>query len=695
MKAREVSLLVLLKNSPQFKIPIYQRTYSWTEAECAQLWDDIIRAGTDERINAHFVGSVVYIEEGLYQISSQHPVLVIDGQQRLTTVSLILEALARQLSAKEETIGEFSARKIRNYHLLNPEEGGERHFKLILTQTDKTSLLALLEQREPPEDESIRLLKNFQFFENKVKGIGDLRPLCQGLAKLMAVDIALSRGQDNPQLIFESMNATGLKLGQADLIRNFILMALEPEQQSRLYENHWRPMEVAFGQEAYAHHFDSFMRHYLTVRMGGDIPRIRDVYARFKEYSARRDGGVESLLEDIKIFAQYYCAIALKKEEEPRLADAFGDLRELKKDVAYPLLLELYHDYKQEKLGLDDFVCAIRLIESYIFRRAVCEMATNTLNTTFATFARNLDEDRYLESIRAHFQLLTGRRRFPGDKEFMDELKRRNSYNFKPKEYLLRKLENDGHERKEKVVIGEYTIEHIMPQNPDLSREWRNALGENWEEVHSSYLHTLGNLTLTGYNSEYSDHPFERKRDMEGGFRDSPILLNRGLGQLETWGETQIKERANRLTELALKVWRAPGLAEDVLGRHRPEPRTQQEYSIEDHRYLAGGVTRSLFDLLGKEILAIDPCVKQEYRKLYIAYKAETNFVDVIPQANQLRLIINLDFDELVDPKGIAKDVTNLGKWGNGNVELALTSEDEITYAMSLIRQAFEKQVGN
>ena len=273
MKATEAKFLKFLKQSPQFVIPIYQRTYSWTERECHQLWDDILRTGSNDAIAAHFTGSIVYIEKGLYQVSSHSPLLVIDGQQRLTTVMLILEALARRVGEGEPVDG-FSAKKLRSYYLLNPLEEGEHGFKLLLTQTDKQSLLALMQQKPQPAEPSLRITENFAFFEERVRGIGaDLTPLCKGLAKLMIVDISLSRDQDNPQLIFESMNSTGRALSQADLIRNFILMGLDNPQQTRLYEDHWRPMEVAFGQGAYDTNFDGFMRHYLTLKTNGENPK--------------------------------------------------------------------------------------------------------------------------------------------------------------------------------------------------------------------------------------------------------------------------------------------------------------------------------------------------------------------------------------------------------------------------------------
>lgn len=696
MKATEAKLLDFLKKSPQFVIPIYQRTYSWTERECRQLWDDILRTGRNDDIAAHFVGSIVYIEKGLYQVSSQSPLLVIDGQQRLTTVMLLLEALARRLGDTEPLDG-FSAKKLRSYYLLNPLEEGERGFKLLLTQTDKSSLLALVQQKAKPAEPSLRVTENFALFEEQVRALGDdLLPLCRGLAKLVIVDISLSRDQDNPQLIFESMNSTGRELSQADLIRNFILMGLEPAHQKRLYEEHWRPMEIAFGQEAYGSHFDSFMRHYLTLKTG-EIPNVKAVYEAFKAHARSADvaaAGVDALVADIHAYAGYYCAMALDQEADKQLAAAFRDLRELKVDVAFPFLLELYDDYVSARLDRAGFARAVRLIEAYVFRRAVCAIPTNSLNKTFATFGRALKKDRYLESIQAHLLGLPSYRRFPNDEEFKRELSTRDLYNFPRRSYWLRRLENHG--RKERVPVDEYTIEHILPQNENLSAKWREALGPNWQRVQETWLHTLGNLTLTGYNAEYSDRPFAEKRDMKGGFKESPLRLNEGLGALDAWDEAAIQARARQLAEHAAGVWAAPALSAEVLATYRPKTERTIGYSLDDHPHLAAtSPMRPLFEQFRNAVLALDPCVSEEILKLYVAYKAETNFVDVVPQKSRLRLSLNLHFHELHDPKRLAKDVTNLGRWGNGDVEVAMSAPEELPYVLGLVRQAFEKQMGN
>ena len=690
MKATEAKFLDFLKKSPQFIIPIYQRAYSWGDRECRQLWEDIIRTGQKEDVTAHFVGSIVYVEKGLYSVTSQTPLLVIDGQQRLTTVSLLLEALARSLGDEEPLEG-FSARKLRNYYLLNEYEAEEKRYKLLLSQTDKTTLIAFVDQAPLPKEQSIRISHNFELFEELIqKQNGQLEALCKGIAKLVIVDISLDREQDNPQLIFESLNSTGLELSQADLIRNYVLMGLEPKLQTKLYEQYWRPMELDFGQEGYASHFDTFMRHYLTVRTG-DIPNVRKVYEAFKKYS-RKIKSVEELVADIRTFARYYCAMALGSEEDSQLKTVFHDIRELKVEVAFPLLLELYHDYSEGNLDKAAFLKAARLVESYVFRRAICGIPTNSMNKTFATFSKSLKKDRYLESIEAHFLLLPSYRRFPRNEEFLRDVKTRDLYNFRSRSYWLRRLEN--HDRKERVAVDEYTIEHILPQNEKLSADWQSNLGDKWQQVQKEYLHTLGNLTLTGYNPELSDRSFIEKRDMKGGFADSPLRINQGLAQLEKWDESCINKRAGKLASQMATVWKAPELDPAILEAYKPK-KTAAKYTIDDHPHLASGAPRDLFEAFRRQVLAMDSCVSEDFLKLYVAYKAETNFVDVVPQAKRLRLSLNMPFPEIVDVKGICRDVTGLGRWGNGDVEIVLSSIDELPYVIGLVRQSLERQLGD
>jgi uncharacterized protein with ParB-like and HNH nuclease domain/predicted transport protein len=676
MRATEAKLLDFLKKSPQFVIPIYQRTYSWTEKECRQLWDDIFRAGSNTKIPVHFIGSIVYVDKADANVTTWEPLLVIDGQQRLTTVILLLAALAEQVGDTEPTEG-FSAKLIRGYYLRNPLEEGERVYKLLLSQTDKVSLTRILDEQAPPKDISVRVEANHSFFKQQLAANpGKIQIICEGLAKLMMVDVKLTRGIDNPQLIFESMNSTGKELSQADLIRNFVLMGQETSVQAMLYERYWRPMEQAFGQEAYTSHFDAFMRHYLTVKTG-DIPKLFEVYDAFKTYAgteAASAASLELLLKDLLAYSQYFCCIALNAEKDPGLKAAFHDLRELRVDVVYPLLLELYHDYTAGDLPKESLLGAVRLIEAYVFRRAVCRIPTNSLNKTFATISKEVDKLRYLESLQANFLRLPTYRRFPSNEEFARDFQVRDLYNNHNRSFWLRRMENAG--RKELVSMSEYTIEHILPQNEELQLSWQKALGPDWRKLQETWLHTAGNLTLTRYNSEYSDRPF--------------------LGQLEFWNVDAIGARAGKLAAEAVKIWAWPIVDPALLTEKKAANKgSKGSYTLKDHAHLLTGPMKAVFEALRTAILGLEPNVTEEFLKLYVAFKAETNFVDVVPQASRLRLTLNLRFNELDDPRKIGIDVTGKGRWGNGDVELVLETIDEIPYALALIRQALERQLGD
>ncbi len=686
MKATETNFLKFLKEPKQFVIPIYQRTYSWTLKQCQQLWHDIIRAAEDETISGHFLGSVVYIERGLYQVTSVPQLLIIDGQQRLTTLSLLLAALAKALEESGEKL-ETSRRKIESYFLFNNEEEGDARYKLLLTQSDKETFIRLIEDRELPDEKSRRIVENYEYFASQIRKRDiDLNSLYRGISKLIIVDISLDRDRDNPQLIFESLNSTGLDLSQADLIRNYVLMGLEPKEQEEIYKNYWYPMEQSFGQAGSNDLFDRFIRDYLTVKSrSGAIPNIRDVYSSFKSYlQKQKNTSIKDIVADIYRYSKYFVRLAFEKETDPEIKQALADINTLKVDVAYPFLLEIYEDYNQKLLTREEFISILRLVECYVFRRAICGLPTQGMNKNFAALSREIDKDNYLETVKIAFFRKDTYKRFPSDEEFRREFLVKDIYNFRSRNYLLRKLEN--HDRpKELVNVENYTIEHIMPQNLKLSQEWQAELGENWKEVQATYLHTIGNLTLTEYNSEYGDRPFLEKRNMKGGFADSPLHLNRMLAKLDHWSEREIQNRAEALADIAVKVWSFPSVEIDSKNLNSHEtPRS----SYEDYLH---GENLELFEELRKRILNLDASVREELKKQYIVYKTTTNFAYIEPKKSRLRLSLNIRAEEINDPKRLCKDVTNVSRWGKGDVEVGLSSLDQIDDVIFLVRQAFKK----
>ncbi len=685
MKADAIKLLDFIGKSQekQFVIPIYQRVYSWEKEQCEQLWDDIIKIGGNDKMNGHFIGSILYA-----RVDDTHssPLLIIDGQQRLTTITLLFIALRDHLSEEVEILEKFSRKKIENRYLINSDEKGDKKFKLILSEPDRDTLLSLIDKdRRKPSEPSLKIMENFKLFEEWIrKNTDKLETIFKGLDKLMVVEISLERGKDNPQLIFESMNSTGKDLTQTDLIRNYILMGLEPEKQEIFYKKYWRAMEEGFKQNETL--FNQFVRHYLTIKTR-EIPNINKVYEAFKRYQQERGIETEALLQDLQKYCGFFCQIVFKKEDDKDLNKALGFLVDLEMDVIYPLLLELYSDYSDGVLSKADFIPIIALIESYICRRTVCGLGANGLNKIFASFTKHIQKDEYLESLKAHFGYLTEKQRFPNNDEFKKLFITIDFYNFQKKKYFFERLEN--FERKERVYTHEYTTEHIMPKT--LEEEWKRDLGGNFQAIHDKYLHTIGNLTLTGYNTEYSNRSFQEKRDMEKGFKQSPLRLNQSLKDLESFGEKEIEKRANDLADWALKIWTYPKLDAETLEKYKPK-KEKKTYDLSSYKFSSH--SRELFDILRKEIKALDERIAEKFNQDYISYMFDKNFVDIVVQNKDLKLYLNMEFNELQDEKNLARDMINKGHLGNGDVEVKLETKEDIPYCLGLIKQALEKQMG-
>ncbi|GAA6901627.1 DUF262 and DUF1524 domain-containing protein [Helicobacter pylori] len=688
MKADVTPLLNFIKGNQenQLVIPIYQRLYSWEKEQCKQLWDDIIKIGGDDKMDGHFIGSILYVLDGITH--SDNTLLIIDGQQRLTTITLLFIALRDRLNDEYEFLEKFSHQKIQNDYLINSDKDGDKKFRLILSESDKDTLLSLIDKdRRKPSEPSSKIVENFKLFEEWVSNTDKLETIFKGLEKLMIVEIALEKGKDDPQLIFESMNSKGIELTQTDLIRNYIIMETEIEKREGFYNKYWRAMEEEFKQNK--KWFDRFVRHYLTIK-ARDTPNINKVYVALKDYRQKERIGIEDLLKDLQKYCGYFCRIVFKKEADKDLNKALGFLVDLEMDVVYPLLLDLYSDYSDGVLSKADFRRSIALIESYICRRAVCGLGTNSLNKVFPSFTRHIQKDEYFKSLEAHFGYLTEKQRFPNNDEFKDLFITIDFYSFQKRRYFFERLEN--FDRKERVYTHEYTVEHIMPKK--LTEEWERDLGENFQEIHDKYLHTIGNLTLTGYNPEYSNKSFQEKQGMEKGFKDSPLRLNQSLRDLESFGEEEIKKRANDLADLALKIWTYPKLDAETLEKYKPKKDKKENKVYDLSSYKFGSHSRELFDILNKEIKALDERITENFNQDYISYKFSKNFVDIVVQTKDLKLYLNMKFNELQDEKNLARDMTNKGHLGNGDIEVKLETKENIPYCLGLIKQALEKQMG-
>ena len=566
LQAGETTLNKLLNTSRQFIVPIFQRNYSWQKSQYEQLWFDILRASKFKEKQNHFIGSIVYIDMGTPAGRPQQ-LLLIDGQQRLTTISILLCAIKDYVQKFNLETKLINLAKIKNQFLYNSDEIDEDRYKLLLNVQDKETYIKLIDNTIFTVNKpATNIIKCYEFFyeriEDFIKQYGQIDEIYAGIFKLSLVSISLDKDSDNPQMIFESMNSTGKDLSQTDLLRNYLLMDLTPEKQTRLYKTYWKPMEELFGEDIYkndVNKFDYFIRDFLTLKSDtGHICKINNVYENFKRYYLDNNCEKFAVLKDLFTYAKYYACIDLLQENDDELKLYWQEFKKLDSHVVYPFLLKLYDDYSRQILIKEDFKKILQVVISYLWRRAICEIPTNSLSKTFATLYQAVDKDDYVNSIIKAFVFKSSYKRFSSDYEVREKLQTKDIYHFRLRKYLLEALENYYHKEPIDLNTANYTIEHIMPQNIEHNLSWQQMLGENWQEVHSLYLHTLGNLTITGYNAEMSNKSFGEKVNGESGFKHSHLKLNESIVQCDVSNKKAIQRRTNILTDIILKIWKYP-----------------------------------------------------------------------------------------------------------------------------------------
>lgn len=566
LQAGETTLNKLLNTSRQFIVPIFQRNYSWQKSQYEQLWFDILRASKFKEKQNHFIGSIVYIDMGTPAGRPQQ-LLLIDGQQRLTTISILLCAIKDYVQKFNLETKLINLAKIKNQFLYNSDEIDEDRYKLLLNVQDKETYIKLIDNTIFTVNKpATNIIKCYEFFyeriEDFIKQHGQIDEIYAGIFKLSLVSLSLDKDSDNPQMIFESMNSTGKDLSQTDLLRNYLLMDLTPEKQTRLYKTYWKPMEELFGEDIYKNDlnkFDYFIRDFLTLKSDtGYICKINNVYENFKRYYLDNNCEKFTVLKDLFTYAKYYACIDLLQENDDELKLYWQEFKKLDSHVVYPFLLKLYDDYNRQILIKEDFKKILQVVISYLWRRAICEIPTNSLSKTFAILYQAVDKDDYVNSVIKAFVFKSSYKRFPSDYEVREKLQTKDIYHFRLRKYLLEALENYYHKEPIDLNTANYTIEHIMPQNIEHNLSWQQMLGEDWQEVHSLYLHTLGNLTITGYNAEMSNKSFWEKVNGESGFKHSHLKLNESIAQCDVWNKKAIQRRTNILTDIILKIWKYP-----------------------------------------------------------------------------------------------------------------------------------------
>ena len=563
MKANETKVEDFLSsNKTQFVIPVYQRNYDWSTSQCKQLLDDILEVGTSKKMNAHFIGSLVYVHDDVYTATRIKELTIIDGQQRITTLTLIYLVLHRlAIELKDESL----VSEINETYLINKFAPEDEKLKLRPTENNDKAIKYLL--RSDPNEEFIsfsKVIDNFNYFKERVTE-ENFEFVLKGLSKLMFVEISLDREKDAPQRIFESLNSIGLELSQADLIRNYILMGLNRRDQNKIYNNYWEIIEkLAKDETLNTSKVSDFIRDYLTL-VNNKIPNKSKVYLEFKtKFPTTNLEDLENILIPIKSLVKFYNKlINPKNESDNEIRTQLEYINRLEINVAYPFLMKVYEDYSENIIDKETFIAILDFIQSFTWRRFIVGLPTNALNKIFMTLYEKIDSENYFLSLQQWLLKRPGSQRFPKSKEVIESLKLKDVYNIKSKNrtYLLERLEN--FENKEPVIIegnSDITIEHIFPQNPEP--KWKVDLGaEEYNLIKENYLNTIGNLTLSGNNGKLGNKSFIFKRDLEkAGYKDSRLWLNKYLSNADKWNQTEIETRFDLLAKRFLNIWKYPDI---------------------------------------------------------------------------------------------------------------------------------------
>ena len=563
MEARNSNLDNLIKlNDIQFVIPVYQRNYDWTEKHCKVLLNDIIEAGKNKK--EHFIGSIVYVNDNK-PATSVKELIVVDGQQRLTTITLIYLRLYRLLDG----IGnEPLKNKIYKQYLINEfANTPDKKIKLKPTANNDKALKHIYDNVKISHNEKSNIIDNYTYFENNITE-NNYKEVLDGLRNLIFIDMALNKEYDDPQRIFESLNSTGLALSQGDLIRNYILMKLNSKEQEEIYEKYWEYIEKDAKDESKNENMVSdFIRDFMTSEYN-KIPNKSRVYEEFKEkYSIVNLNVIKNYLGVLKEYASYYNKLLNpKKENDKDISLKLDNIKSLEVNVSYPFFLKIYKDYNDKIIDKEKFIYIIDLIESFVFRRFICDVPTNAMNKIFMTLYRQIDKNNYVKSLEEYLCKLEFSLKFPKDEEFISKFKEKNIYESiaqKKKMYLFNKLEQGLGKEVVDFNKTDLTIEHIFPQNPDGA--WEEDLTEEEYSIAEKNLHKIANLTLSANNGALGNKRFIEKKNMnidngQQGYIYSSLWLNEYLKQIEEWNPKNIEERFEKIKERFLQVWRYPNI---------------------------------------------------------------------------------------------------------------------------------------
>ena len=590
MEANTISVLEFLGATKRiFNIPVYQRNYSWKQEQCKKLFDDLLNIKYQNK-SLHFIGTIVYVD--IKASPSFKEFIIIDGQQRITTILLLLKALYDE--AKDE---DFKEDLYNNYLINSGRKIEDKHRIKLKTVANDSKIFERLISEEDVEEigKGSRILENYKYFRQRIRESGLSEEEINNLIeKLTMVYIMLDNEKEDPQLIFESLNSTGLDLTHADLIRNYLFMGYSRDRQEELYNKYWEKIErkIPFSE------ITDFIRDYLTMK-NNIIPNKNRVYETFKlfyENNIKNVISIEEFLIELNKYAKYHCWLKNFNSDYEKLNLVFEEFDKLKNSVINPFIFDMLNKFENNEIDLKEVLEVCNIIQTYIVRRGVCNIQTNALNKIFATLSKEVENNKLSDSKFSQvvlFVLLgkTSTGIFPRDVQFKEALISRDMYSFKQCKYLLRKF--ISYENKKNVDINNLTIEHIMPQT--INSKWKVDLGSRYNEIFEKNLHLLGNLTLSGYNSEISNKSFSEKKEF---YKISNISLNRELVNYDIWDEKSITERGKQLAELACKIWFIPKLSEEFSNKSIIR---KEDYDIFDEIDVTNTKPSSLF-IMGENI---------------------------------------------------------------------------------------------
>ena len=664
MKGSECRLIEYMEGSKKrFIIPVYQRNYDWKTENCKQLYDDLVKVIKNKR-RSHFFGSLVSV----YEPSGRNTeFLVIDGQQRLTTVSLLLLAMYNLIKSGIITPKDvYLDKQIYEDFLVDKYQPEETRIKLKPVKNDQKAFGKLFNDAREHIRES-NLTTNYNYFYERIqKQEISIDELFDAICRLEIINITLNN-EDNPQLIFESLNSTGLDLSEGDKIRNFILMGLPSKEQDEYYDKYWNRIE-----ECTKYDVSSFVRDYLSIKQLA-IPSQKKIYISFKDYVDQKSIETEELLKDLLAYAKRYEILLSGGRGNKALDACIYRLNRLETTVTRPFFLEVLRLYDENKLDISELTEIFLITENYLFRRAICDLPTNALNKIFSTLHREItryeaNDEGYLEKFKYALLSKKERARFPDDDEFSERFTDRQVYlmNSKNKIYIMERLENYSTLEDKDVYDhcddGTYSIEHIMPQH--LTPAWIKALGEDYEEIHEMWLHRIANLTLTAYNSKYSNSTFEEKKSMKNGFEDSGIRMNTYIAKKDKWTLAELEERNQYLMGRALEIWAAPTTT------FKPAVKQMDSYTLDDDVSLSGRLI-ARFSYKNTE-QPVSSWVEMFQKVLQILYAEDKSVITKLAASKDDGLALNFTMNE-ADFKKTVEIGDGIYVWTNTSTQTKLS----------------------